>query len=172
MNILILVLGILLLHLGQPFDIEVRDIQAHLFCDETGQFSADVLGPEPSTLFNTPGGDDAPCAATSLLIVGEVFGADEDYMDFIRVSITAVIQANPAYEILESEVERSRAIPIRLEGGSAYLSLMLYEIGCSPIRITMRVGSLDFGSIAAPKEPPEVVPLGEREETIPFTCGH
>ena len=172
MNILILILGALLLHFGQPFDIEVRDIQAHLFCDETGHLSADVLGPEPSTLFNTPGGDGAPCAATSLLIVGEVFGADEDYMDFIRVGISAVIEANPAYEIPESEVERSRAIPIRLEGGSAYLSLMLYEIGCSPIRITMRVGSLDFGSVAVPKEPPEFVALDEREETIPFTCGH
>ena len=172
MNILILVLGYLLLHLSQPFDIEVRDIQAHLFCDETGQFSADVLGPEPSTLFNTPGGDGAPCAASSVLVVGEIFGADGDYMDFIRVSITAVIEANPAYEIPESEVERSRAIPIRMEGGSAYLPLMLYQIGCSPIRVTVRVGSLDFGSLAAPKEPPEFVALDEREETIPFTCGH
>ena len=93
-------------------------------------------------------------------------------MDFLRVSITAVIEANPAYEIPESQVERSRAIPIRMEGGHAYLPLMLYDIGCSPIRVTVRVGSTDFGTIDAPNEPPTVVALDEREETIPFTCGH
>ena len=172
MKVMILVLGTLLLDCTRPSDIEVLDIQAHLFCDDTGQFSTDILGPQPSTLFGTPGGDGAPCAASSVLIVGEVFGADGDYMDFIRVSITAVIEANPAYEIPESEVERSRVIPITLEGGSAFLPLMLYDIGCAPIRVTVRVGSLDFGSIEAPNEPPTIVALDELVETIPFTCGH
>ena len=116
----------------------VIGMRAHLFQNKRGEISEDVLA-KPGGLANTIAGPDSANAA---LIVVEVsgapggtytgyFGPSTDY----RVKLVAQEEGRKPRLLLN----QTQRIPVLNDKGRVYLSYLVNQSGCAPVRLTATI---------------------------------
>jgi len=137
-------------------DVQITDLRAHLFCDQTTEFTEDVISDQQTVLWNTIIGEgDAGCASTSTLILITVHGPPEKYQGDVKVRFLATVQDHEGET--NTLVERTTSLGITRPDGFFFVPVWLYDTGCQPVDLyAWRTGARD---------------QTERHETIEFMCG-
>jgi hypothetical protein len=130
----------------------IAAVRAMLFYDTKGTFSRDVLAAPPFAFWNTVIGEgDAEAPSSSTFVVVEISRpAAEANLPNRRISFNATAKGR---------VVLNRTVPIGLFGanGKYYAGFWLYDTGCQPVTINVRI--LGQAQPAA------------KTATIPFACG-
>lgn len=139
-------------------DVRILDIQARLFCEQTADFTQDVIGDTVIALWNvTTGGGDAGCHSHSTLVLVVVQGPPGQYLGDVHVGTLAqsvpLEHSTPrdTLNIGETRLRRTN------DDGQYFVPIWLYDTGCSTIEV--------HAWITGARE------TTERTETIPFMCG-
>jgi hypothetical protein len=136
---------------------QVKDIEARLFCAETGRVTNDIIGADPMSLWNTIIGEgQGGCASTSTLLLVVVAGRKEEDLTAVRILIRA------EYETLGPDSRHllvTDTLPVGITGedGLAHIPLWLSSTGCSSVQVIARLL--------------EDKPESARQEVIHFECG-
>jgi hypothetical protein len=134
----------------------ISAVRAHLFRAKTADWSEDVLA-RGFDGWNTIAGPDA---ANATLIVLEISGSPGGtYTGFFgpATKYTVRLVAREAKQKPPPLLDRTQPIPVLGDQGKAYVPFLLYQRGCSPIRLT--------ATIVGAKPP------GPIERTLAFACG-
>jgi hypothetical protein len=138
-------------------DVRVTDIQARLFCDQTGGFTADVIGERRPALWNTIIGEgDAGCASESTLVLVVIDAPPSEFLGDGRVSVLAMT-ASETDAAPDTLAYRTVRLGISGEDGRYFVPLWLYDTGCTPIELHAWVEGARQAT--------------ERREEILFMCG-
>jgi hypothetical protein len=141
-------------------DVRIVDIQARLFCEETGELTRDVIGERGAALINTPAGfGDAGCASSATLVLVAVEGpAYEYFRPEVRVSLLAEADSSDVRDVpLDTVALQSVALGWFGPDGLSFVPVLLYDTGCETIHLTAWLeGARD---------------ATERRERISFVCG-
>lgn len=115
----------------------ISGMRAHLFENETGQLSDDILGRTPSRLWNTIAG---PHSANATLVVVEVSGPPSGtFNGFFGPQtkyLVRVVAREGARKLL---LDRAQVIPVLSEQGKVNVAFLVQQSGCVPVRLTATI---------------------------------
>jgi hypothetical protein len=130
-----------------PPPFKIAAITAKLFDELTGIFSPDLLTAPDSELRNRRTG---PGSSNSMMIVVELAGQAGSYAPDRKLLLTAT----DSRRVL---LKRSADIKILSDEGKYYLAFWIYDIGCYPVTLGVRVTGQSASRAV--------------KKTIPFRCG-
>ncbi len=143
--------------------LTITGVQAKLFFEGKGTFSADVLNTPGIALWNTQIGEGAAGAPShSTLVLVQISGPAGTTEHGRKVHFTAQYKAGTvnARGVAESrlvQINESASIGSFGSDGKSYAAFWLYDTGCTPVSITAQIAGQPN------------VPVVSR--TIPFRCG-
>ena len=139
--------------------VSITDIEARLFCENTGLFSNDMIGDEPAwSLWNTMIGEGwaAGCRSTSTFVTVLVQGPNSEYAGDVevvfRAEYTTLGQAGT-----DTVVTERGGLGILNSDGLQRKGFWLHRTGCSDVLLT--------ATLSGSAKP------STRRETILFRCG-
>jgi hypothetical protein len=129
----------------------VSAVRAQLFENKNGRLSQDLLDPKYQGSWNSIAG---PNAANATLVVVEVSGVRADYGgQKYSVKLVARETGRSPRILLTS----TQPLPASNDSGKVYLPFLIYQTGCSPVRLSVTVNGRHPGK-----------PI---ERTMAFACG-
>lgn len=143
-------------------DVRIRDIQARLFCEQTADFTQDVISDSVGiVLWNViGGGGDAGCHSNSTLVLIVIEGPPGAYLGDVYIETFA--QSVSTFGQEESAQPKTlysgkTRVGIANDQGHYFVPVWLYDTGCSTVRVSAWIDGA--------RESTEVI------ESIPFACG-
>jgi hypothetical protein len=137
-------------------DFEVVDIEARLFCDETGGFTRDAIGDSALALVNVIVDDgDEVCASHATLVVVAVGAVPHEYLGDFRVTLLAAIRPF-SVQTPDTIISYTATLAGTGPDGLTYVPFLLHDTGCRPIDLSAWIeGARD---------------ATERREKLVFVC--
>ena len=133
----------------------ITGMRAHLFENDTGRLSDDVLGPTPSTLRNTIAGANS---ANATLIIVEVSGPPSGtFNGFYGPETKYMVRLIAREGRRKLLLDQTQVIPVLSGQGKTTLAFLIRQSGCVPVRLTATMVGPQPGS-----------PL---ERSLDFACG-
>jgi hypothetical protein len=132
-------------------EVQIADLRAHLFCEQSAQFSDDVIGAEPALLWNSIIGEGEGCSSNSTLVLVVVSGPADAYLGDVQIEFSAQVAGSE-----QVRAARTSRLGITRPDGFLFVPVWIYDTGCE---------ALDLHAVV----------LGEEDtlvhERINFMCG-